>query len=58
MIVCISCQIQPQGRKACKQGIIVRAVIVERDLMLMLGTSKHSIQLGAYLEPKRVRVMA
>lgn len=54
MVVCISCHIKPQGIEACKQRAIVRAVIVERNLRLMLGPDKPSLHLGAYFEAKRV----
>lgn len=54
MNVRISGKLESQGIEACKQGVIVGAVIVERDLTLILGPGKRSLQLGAYLEAKRV----
>lgn len=54
MVFCISCHFKSQGIEACKHGVVVGAVVVERDLTLMLGLGKCFLQLGAYLEPKRV----
>ena len=54
MNVRVSGKLESQGIEACKQGAVLGAVIVERDLRLILGPDKSSVQLGAYLEPKRV----
>ncbi len=54
MGVRISCHFKPQGIEACKQGVVVGAVIVERNLTLILRSGKRSLQLGAYLKSKRV----
>lgn len=35
MIVCVSCQFEPQGIETCKQRVVVRAVIVEGYLTLV-----------------------
>lgn len=58
MIVCISCQIQPQIIEARKQGVVVRAVTVERDLTLKSASSKRSKLFEVYLESKRVGMRA
>lgn len=42
MVVRISCQFKPQGVEACKQGVVVGAVIVERYLALILGPGKRT----------------
>lgn len=42
MFVRISCHFKPQGIEACKQGVVVGAVIVERNLTPILGPGKRS----------------
>lgn len=41
MFVRISCHFKTQGIEACKQGVVVGAVIVERDLTLVLESGER-----------------